>query len=117
MPQTSLAKQAEAPVERGPRAKLREAIQAFQTARARVEALEQGQMRAREQEREARTRLHGAKEALTSAKRNERQRLAYALLNGLDEPSPIPDAEARVDTARRELERAAELETALAEEL
>jgi hypothetical protein len=99
------------------RAVLRARLAKIRSEEARLQAVEAGRDRARQVQRDARTKLDDAEAALTNAVRDEPQRRAYQFINQTEEDDPVGIARAAVDTARDELNKLVEVEAALSEEI
>jgi predicted nucleic acid-binding Zn-ribbon protein len=101
------------------RARLREAIAAVAQEDARLDRLEDGHARAREESWHVRSQLVDAEDALRKAANDAPQRKVYEYLNGdiALAADPVAEAETTAEAARREVARIDELETALTAEI
>jgi hypothetical protein len=100
------------------RIRLREKLTLLHEEEQRLTALEDGQLRAEEQRREAGERLRAAEAALRDAHRDEPGRLAYAFVNNeVIERQSLAQAQALVEQRQREHDQAREIDSALATEI
>ena len=99
------------------RAELRSVIAKIEEAQQRLAALEQAQVRAREQSWHIASQLAEVRGDLQRVTSDERRRLAYEFVNDGELADPVADAKSRVATAQAESDRLTEVEAALAGEV
>jgi hypothetical protein len=99
------------------RARLRASVAKVKSEEKRLEAVEAGLAKAREQQWSVRSRLQQADAALERLLAEAPQRAAYAFLNDSDEPDPLAAAQADHRNTQVELDRLESIESALSEEV